>query len=628
MASDVWRGHILEVSGEEIDAIATTLPRMDPLRYYGAAIEAHYRWIEQQAIRGADRLSQEILRSLENLTVSELREVLGTLESHTMGRLRTVWRRLVSPRGGAMLNRLLETMPIEECRGCVGRATLGQVSLVSNLVEQAQSRRAAAVSSMALLGAGADEKLPSAGDNGCSTADVRESGILKGQGLSPEEADEEHHARSSSSLSAGSMRVFENGTCSCEPRSERMIQSPGQLENNAVRMSASHETAELMSRSTGLGHETVSTMGAGVPMRTRVAGAESDVHRRDGVTGGNGYRDAEHAEDEGAWDDMDVAYLLLLLLDNEYRETVWEDYEYLDYFFADDDDGEDDGDENGEHAGQNNSMVLTREYRRGEGTSPHEEGGSTEVSDRDAGRSRAEWQWVAGRYRVWMGRRRGRPGRGRGGSGRGGEGISGHLPRSEGLEGEFVGEHLQANLISSLLHLGLNIPGILNGPDIQKGAGNEEDASLLARVRAYVDLIGRLQQVADELSSRAGIGVGIGRSGGFSGVEPGPPPASGAAIASLPAVTVMPSSTREVCMSSSNSQEHCSPVECSICRELLDAWTTGRQMPCGHVYHQGCIFSWLKRRNSCPVCRYELPTDDAKYELEKRLQRSSWVGVE
>eukprot|EP00244_Chara_vulgaris_P002908 TRINITY_DN15165_c0_g1_i1.p1 TRINITY_DN15165_c0_g1~~TRINITY_DN15165_c0_g1_i1.p1 ORF type:complete len:456 (-),score=93.00 TRINITY_DN15165_c0_g1_i1:510-1679(-) len=389
-------------------------------------------------------------------------------------------------------------------------------------------------------------------------------------------------------------------------------------------MSASHEIAELMSRSTGLGQETVSTRGADVHTRTRMAGAESDGHSGDG----NGNRDAEQVQDEEAWDDMDVAYLLLLLLDNEYRETVWEDYEYLNYFLGDDDDDEDEEDEYGEQAGQNNSTALTGEYRGGEGTSPHEEGGSTEVSERDAGRSRAEWQWVAGRYRVWMGRRRGRPGRGRGGSGRGGEGISGRISQSEGPEGEFVGEHLQANLISSLLHLGLNIPGILNDPDVQKGAGNEEDASLLARVRAYVDLIGRLQQVADELSSRAGIGVGIGWSGGFSGIEPGPPPASGAAIASLPEVTVMPSSTREGSVSTSNSQEQCLPVECSICRELLDAGATGRQMPCGHIYHQGCIYSWLKRRNSCPVCRYELPTDDAKYELEKRLQRSSWVGVE
>ena len=26
-------------------------------------------------------------------------------------------------------------------------------------------------------------------------------------------------------------------------------------------------------------------------------------------------------------------------------------------------------------------------------------------------------------------------------------------------------------------------------------------------------------------------------------------------------------------------------------------------MPCGHVFHDGCILPWLQKHNSCPVCQ-------------------------
>ena len=31
---------------------------------------------------------------------------------------------------------------------------------------------------------------------------------------------------------------------------------------------------------------------------------------------------------------------------------------------------------------------------------------------------------------------------------------------------------------------------------------------------------------------------------------------------------------------------------------------------CGHLYHKKCIDAWLRKKNACPMCRYELPTSD------------------
>jgi len=68
--------------------------------------------------------------------------------------------------------------------------------------------------------------------------------------------------------------------------------------------------------------------------------------------------------------------------------------------------------------------------------------------------------------------------------------------------------------------------------------------------------------------------------------------------------------------------------DCAVCQELFSesdevhTLTDDAQL-CPHAYHCECIVPWLKEHNSCPVCRFELPTDDPDYERRKQQFRTS-----
>ncbi|CAN1275385.1 E3 ubiquitin-protein ligase RDUF1 [Linum perenne] len=77
------------------------------------------------------------------------------------------------------------------------------------------------------------------------------------------------------------------------------------------------------------------------------------------------------------------------------------------------------------------------------------------------------------------------------------------------------------------------------------------------------------------------------------------PPASKAAIESMPVIQIAPSHV--------SLESHC-----AVCKEAFQLDSEAREMPCKHIYHPDCILPWLSLRNSCPVCRHELPTEASR----------------
>ncbi|XP_058751850.1 uncharacterized protein LOC131624944 [Vicia villosa] len=50
---------------------------------------------------------------------------------------------------------------------------------------------------------------------------------------------------------------------------------------------------------------------------------------------------------------------------------------------------------------------------------------------------------------------------------------------------------------------------------------------------------------------------------------------------------------------------------CTICMDEFDhIHDTSKvcTMPCNHVFHEQCIVKWLQTSNTCPLCRYSMPT--------------------
>ncbi len=90
--------------------------------------------------------------------------------------------------------------------------------------------------------------------------------------------------------------------------------------------------------------------------------------------------------------------------------------------------------------------------------------------------------------------------------------------------------------------------------------------------------------------------------GGGEEAPSGPPPASESTVQSLPIITV----TTEDLTDDTNK-------ECCICLEANEVGSQVKRLPCGHLFHPGCIDGWINQHCTCPVCRYELSTDNEEF---------------
>ena len=56
---------------------------------------------------------------------------------------------------------------------------------------------------------------------------------------------------------------------------------------------------------------------------------------------------------------------------------------------------------------------------------------------------------------------------------------------------------------------------------------------------------------------------------------------------------------------------------CSVCKEEFQIGNEMLDLPCNHYFHKDCLMPWLNQHDSCPVCRFELQTEDEDYEKMK-----------
>jgi len=117
-------------------------------------------------------------------------------------------------------------------------------------------------------------------------------------------------------------------------------------------------------------------------------------------------------------------------------------------------------------------------------------------------------------------------------------------------------------------------------------------------------IVGRLDELQFLLSSSSNErGFGDVLNHLFNAYTPkGTPPASNDSIDSLPTLTI--TEPEQACM---------------ICLEKFVVGSSAVVLPCNHMFHgDECVKTWLKMHNSCPICRYELPVEDAEYESNRK----------
>ncbi|KAJ7408969.1 E3 ubiquitin-protein ligase AMFR [Willisornis vidua] len=59
--------------------------------------------------------------------------------------------------------------------------------------------------------------------------------------------------------------------------------------------------------------------------------------------------------------------------------------------------------------------------------------------------------------------------------------------------------------------------------------------------------------------------------------------------------------------------------DCAIC---WDSMQSARKLPCGHLFHNSCLRSWLEQDTSCPTCRMSLNITDSHHVRENHQREN------
>ena len=98
----------------------------------------------------------------------------------------------------------------------------------------------------------------------------------------------------------------------------------------------------------------------------------------------------------------------------------------------------------------------------------------------------------------------------------------------------------------------------------------------------------------------------------FDSSHKGNPPASENAIKNLKKIEI-----------NKDNIKNFNEETCNVCLENYVEGQTSIKIECGHNFHDNCIIKWLKMRNTCPVCRHELESNDPNYEKRKHSHRET-----
>ena len=59
---------------------------------------------------------------------------------------------------------------------------------------------------------------------------------------------------------------------------------------------------------------------------------------------------------------------------------------------------------------------------------------------------------------------------------------------------------------------------------------------------------------------------------------------------------------------------HSEKKECVICQLYFRNGDKAIFLPCIHWFHKDCIQNWLKSKNTCPICKFELTMENINQE--------------